>query len=172
MTNKGRVKLAAKTIKAHGGDADQRANVTDLLADIMHWAQARKLDFHALLRTASNHYYCERADKELSGPPKVEEKAAFSIKVGDALDSLTDGRGLGEREEKIMALCDAAPSMYAALDLCTKNIQTAVRVAKDNPARATGLLANANDWPGFRLANAALKLAEKQAQKKSQKSRK
>lgn len=43
-------------------------------------------------------------------------QAPFSTKVADALDTLTDGRGFGNREQSVIMLCDAAPNVLAELE--------------------------------------------------------
>jgi len=70
VTNKRRVQLAARSIRNHGDKEDTDTMAVDLLADMMHWSQARGIDFHDLLEWATSHYEAERADEELAGRGK------------------------------------------------------------------------------------------------------
>lgn len=66
-SNTERADVADRAINAMGeawiDQCDPEANLTDLLADLMHWAYVRGFDFDGCLRVARGHYACEAADE-------------------------------------------------------------------------------------------------------------
>lgn len=57
--NRHRVKRIRQTINAHYDVFDNAASVIDLLADIRHFCNAKRLEFHTLERIAHSHYAAE-----------------------------------------------------------------------------------------------------------------
>lgn len=66
-SNTARVGVADRAIRAMGeawlDECDPKANLTDVLADLMHWAHVRRIDFDDCLRVARGHFACETTDK-------------------------------------------------------------------------------------------------------------
>ena len=52
--------IAFEKASKHGGKAERPHALCDLLADLMHWADAHKFDFQNELRVATGHYQAER----------------------------------------------------------------------------------------------------------------
>ena len=62
--NPGRAKRADSAIAGYGDDL-RESNLIDLLADIMHWCDANRSDFHYMLAMASRHYINELNGQQL-----------------------------------------------------------------------------------------------------------
>lgn len=62
--NRRRIKTCDKMIKARGARGydpnDDKANLTDVLSDFRHWADARGVDFFACLDASYRHYLAEK----------------------------------------------------------------------------------------------------------------
>ena len=66
-TNEDRVVRAETALKVHSalidGEPDiEECNITDILADLMHFAYARGFDFDACLETAGMHFNIETTE--------------------------------------------------------------------------------------------------------------
>jgi hypothetical protein len=57
--NAQRVERCAKALANYDEDADVDANLTDLLADAMHWCREKDRDFRHLLAIAEDHFNAE-----------------------------------------------------------------------------------------------------------------
>jgi hypothetical protein len=70
-TNLDRAAWADKAIRAFREmtDCDYEDSLGDLLADLMHWSDARNFDFEAALFCARGHYAAELAETTEGGAP-------------------------------------------------------------------------------------------------------
>ncbi|HEY4313337.1 MAG TPA: hypothetical protein VGN12_28060 [Pirellulales bacterium] len=57
--NARRVERCAKALDDYDEDADVDTNLTDLLADAMHWCRDKERDFRHLLEIAEEHFHAE-----------------------------------------------------------------------------------------------------------------
>jgi hypothetical protein len=64
MSNQKRATRCERVLSAYSDD-DAFTNLTDLLADAMHWADATGQDFHYALCLAGKHYVAELNDEQL-----------------------------------------------------------------------------------------------------------
>lgn len=66
--NDRRISTAKKMLKARGARGvdpyDNRANLTDMLTDLRHWADAMCIDFHRCSDLSYNHYLEEKANRK------------------------------------------------------------------------------------------------------------
>lgn len=66
-SNAARAQVADRAIRAMGvswvDEYDPEANLTDMLADLMHWADRQEIDFDDCLRVARDHFGCEIAEE-------------------------------------------------------------------------------------------------------------
>jgi len=62
LTNQNRATRCERVLSAYSDD-DAFTNLTDLLADAMHWADATGQDFHYALCLAGKHYLAELNDE-------------------------------------------------------------------------------------------------------------
>jgi hypothetical protein len=70
MTNAQRVQAALIALQT----VDEN-NVADLLANLMHYARAKRLDFDALMENARMHYDAERKERNPRGTVPTDYKA-------------------------------------------------------------------------------------------------
>ncbi len=63
LTNQQRATHCEQVLTAYSDD-DAFTNLTDLLADAMHWADATGQDFHYALCLACKHYVAELNDEQ------------------------------------------------------------------------------------------------------------
>lgn len=59
-----RIERCANALAAYNDEFDEESNLTDLLADAMHWCQGRRRTFHTMLRIAGEHFEIERLEQE------------------------------------------------------------------------------------------------------------
>ena len=55
-----RAKLADRALRLMDEPYDPDSALCDLLTDLMHWAEAKKVDFDSALWSAERHFDCER----------------------------------------------------------------------------------------------------------------
>jgi hypothetical protein len=65
LTNEDRAVRAVPALKQYmDADFDEPTNITDLLADLMHYAAHQDIDFDRCLETAEIHFHAEKDDEE------------------------------------------------------------------------------------------------------------
>ncbi len=74
-----RVEKAEKALSVYT-DQDREANLTDLLADAMHWSREQKIDFDRCLELAKGHYQTEvhEMQEELSRKAEKHEERGIA----------------------------------------------------------------------------------------------
>jgi hypothetical protein len=114
ITNLDRAKWAHKAIHAFrkATGCDYEDSLGDLIADLMHWADAQNFDFEAALDRARHHYEAEQA-----GEPAVvrdsEAVANLLAALQQAVTALSSAPrfpvpSLTTDSYRIATLCDAA----------------------------------------------------------------
>lgn len=75
MNNQKRAANAAKAITTYKKEAgtDMESVLSDLLCDLIHWADVENYDFHAALERAKVHYKTEVIEEHLNARAIFEE---------------------------------------------------------------------------------------------------
>jgi hypothetical protein len=114
ITNLDRANWADKAIRAFRKETrcDHEDSLGDLIADLMHWADARNFDFDAALHRARHHYEAELAEESTAvrNSDMVPNLLAALQQAVTALNTTPRFKvpDLSTDSYRIAALCDAA----------------------------------------------------------------
>jgi hypothetical protein len=78
--NARRVATVTRMMKSRGPNGwdpyGMQHNLTDMLADMRHWADSKGLDFHAALDSSSQHYLAEKNGDDIEDAQDAADEAA------------------------------------------------------------------------------------------------